>query len=103
MLSGDSAPFPAQEIKRKTPVLNDPVFRGQSTNIEEVQDHATRWLSTYNNERPNMGVVGMIPIQKLKAAWILLIRHSKNGVIAGQVTIRKIFPSLRKGFFFDYR
>ncbi len=36
--------------------------------IEEVQDHATRWLWTYNNERPNMGIGGMTPIQKLKAA-----------------------------------
>ncbi len=24
------------------------------TTIEEVQDAATRWLWTYNNERPNM-------------------------------------------------
>lgn len=36
--------------------------------IEEVQEHATRWLWTYNNERPNMGIGGMTPIQKLKAA-----------------------------------
>jgi len=36
--------------------------------IEEIQDHATRWLWTYNNERPNMGIGGMTPIQKLKAA-----------------------------------
>ena len=36
--------------------------------IEEVQDHATRWLWTYNNERPNMGIGGMTPMQKLKAA-----------------------------------
>jgi len=36
--------------------------------IKEVQDHATRWLWTYNNERPNMGIGGMTPIQKLKAA-----------------------------------
>ncbi len=36
--------------------------------IEDVQDHATRWLWTYNNERPNMGIGGMTPIQKLKAA-----------------------------------
>ncbi len=36
--------------------------------IEEVQDHATRWLWTYNNERPNMEIGGMTPIQKLKAA-----------------------------------
>ncbi len=36
--------------------------------IEEVQEHATRWLWTYNNERPNMGIRGITPIQKLKAA-----------------------------------
>ncbi|MEM6479857.1 MAG: integrase core domain-containing protein, partial [Pseudomonadota bacterium] len=36
--------------------------------IDEVQGHATRWLWTYNNERPNMGIGGMTPIQKLKAA-----------------------------------
>jgi putative transposase len=38
------------------------------SSIEEVQDHATRWLWTYNNERPNMGIGGMTPTQKLKAA-----------------------------------
>ncbi len=37
------------------------------TSIEEAQDHATRWLWTYNNERPNMGIGGMTPVQKLKA------------------------------------
>ncbi len=36
--------------------------------IEDVQDHATRWLCAYNNERPNMGIGGMTPTQKLKAA-----------------------------------
>ena len=36
--------------------------------IKEVQDHATRWLWTYNNERPNMGIGGLTPAQKLKAA-----------------------------------
>ncbi len=36
--------------------------------IEDVQDHATQWLWTYNKERPNMGIGGMTPIQKLKAA-----------------------------------
>ena len=36
--------------------------------IEDVQDHATRWLWTSNNERPNMGIGGMTPIQKLTAA-----------------------------------
>jgi len=38
------------------------------TSIEDVQDHATRWLWTCNNERPNMGSGEMTPMQKLKAA-----------------------------------
>tara|TARA_R110000796_G_scaffold18507_3_gene56062 strand:- start:59 stop:352 length:294 start_codon:yes stop_codon:yes gene_type:complete len=36
--------------------------------IEEVKDHATRWLWTYNNERPNMGIGGITPAMKLKLA-----------------------------------
>lgn len=33
--------------------------------ISEVHDHATKWLWTYNNERPNMGLGGITPAQKL--------------------------------------
>jgi len=33
--------------------------------IEDVQNHATSWLWTYNNERPNMGLGGITPQQKL--------------------------------------
>lgn len=33
--------------------------------IEQVQDHATRWLWTYNHERPNMALGGITPMQKL--------------------------------------
>jgi len=33
--------------------------------LEEVQNHATRWLWTYNNERPNMALGGITPKQKL--------------------------------------
>ena len=33
--------------------------------IEEVQEYATRWLWTYNHQRPNMGLGGITPIQKL--------------------------------------
>jgi putative transposase len=36
--------------------------------IEEVQDHATRWLWTYNHERPNMAIGGITPKQKLALA-----------------------------------
>lgn len=36
--------------------------------IEEVQKHATRWLWTYNNERPNMAIGGITPKRKLNLA-----------------------------------
>jgi putative transposase len=36
--------------------------------IEQVQDAATRWLWTYNNERPNMALGGFTPKQKLAMA-----------------------------------
>ena len=36
--------------------------------IEEVQEIATEWLWTYNNERPNMGNGGITPAMKLKMA-----------------------------------
>jgi putative transposase len=36
--------------------------------IEEAQDTATEWLWTYNNDRPNMGIGGLTPAQKLKLA-----------------------------------
>jgi putative transposase len=34
--------------------------------IEEVQDMATKWLWSYNNERPNTAIAGIPPRQKLK-------------------------------------
>ena len=34
--------------------------------LEEVQQEATRWLWTYNNERPHMGIGGITPQQKLE-------------------------------------
>lgn len=36
--------------------------------IEEAQDSATRWLWTYNKERPNMGTGGITPAMKRKHA-----------------------------------
>lgn len=36
--------------------------------IEQVQQEATRWLWTYNNERPNMALGGITPMQKLSLA-----------------------------------
>jgi transposase InsO family protein len=39
-----------------------------SKSIEEAQEFATQWLWAYNNERPNMGIGGITPAQKLKTA-----------------------------------
>jgi putative transposase len=36
--------------------------------IGEVQEFATKWLWTYNNRRPNMGLGGLTPAQKLAIA-----------------------------------
>ena len=36
--------------------------------ITHVQDFATRWLWAYNNDRPNMGIGGITPKQKLRMA-----------------------------------
>jgi putative transposase len=36
--------------------------------IEEAQGFATKWLWTYSNDRPNMGIKGITPAQKLKMA-----------------------------------
>ena len=36
--------------------------------IEDIQDFATRWLWTYNHDRPNMALGGITPKQKLALA-----------------------------------
>ena len=36
--------------------------------IAEVQDAATEWLWTYNNERPTMALGGITPAQRLAQA-----------------------------------
>jgi len=36
--------------------------------IKEAQDHATQWLWTYSNDRPNMAIGGITPAMKLKNA-----------------------------------
>lgn len=40
--------------------LNQHIF----DSIEHAQDEATKWLWTYNNERPNMAIGGITPAQK---------------------------------------
>ena len=41
--------------------LNQQIF----DTIEQVQEQATRWLWTYNNERPNMANGALTPVQRL--------------------------------------
>ena len=36
--------------------------------IQEAQEQATKWLWTYNNDRPNMAIGGITPAMKLKRA-----------------------------------
>ena len=36
--------------------------------IDEVQNFETRWMWIYNHERPNMGLGGITPKQKLAVA-----------------------------------
>ncbi len=36
--------------------------------VSDGQDFATRWLWTYNHERPNMALGGITPIQKMALA-----------------------------------
>ncbi len=44
--------------------LNQNIFE----NIKGVQDQATEWLWTYNNDRYNMAIGGITPVMKLKQA-----------------------------------
>lgn len=40
-------------------------------NLDEVRDYATQWMWRYNHERPNMGLGGISPKQRLAmAAWL---------------------------------
>jgi transposase InsO family protein len=44
--------------------LNQRIF----DTIQKVQEQATKWLWSYNNERPNMANGGLTPLQKLAMA-----------------------------------
>ncbi len=50
--------------------------------IDEVQNFETRWMWTYNYERPNMGSGGITPKQKLAVAVpVSTFNLGKNGGI----------------------
>ena len=50
-----------------------------------MQESATQWLWTYNNERPNRAVGGVPPIRKRMAAYPLFLTSVKNGGITGSI------------------
>jgi len=41
---------------------------GHWSSLEEVQEFATRWMWSYNNDRPNMALGGFTQKQKLAMA-----------------------------------
>lgn len=49
-------------------VRNEYLEMNEFTSIEHAQEEATKWLWTYNNERPNMAIGGITPAMKLKDA-----------------------------------
>ncbi|OOW92915.1 hypothetical protein Xvtf_21265 [Xanthomonas campestris pv. vitistrifoliae] len=56
-------------VQRYTPTSPDPPRpRPLFDTIDQVQDKATRWLWTYNHERPNMALGGITPAMKLAMA-----------------------------------
>ena len=61
---GDCLQSPKGERYNRT-VRHEWLGQYNFSTINEVQDHATQWLWTYNNERPNMGLGGITPAQKL--------------------------------------
>jgi len=50
-------------------VLHDWLTQHLFGSISEVQEYATRWAWTYNNERPNMALGGNTPKQRLALAF----------------------------------
>lgn len=47
--------------------------------IEKAQKQSTKWLWTYNNDRPNIGIGGFTPAMKLKMAVQFYKRTPLNG------------------------
>ncbi len=47
--------LPAERVVRALEQIIEWLDMNEFTTIEQAQEEATRWLWTYNNERPNMG------------------------------------------------
>ena len=62
--------------RSKTPISSGLTGRCDTTglahymfdSVADVQDYATKWLWSYNHERPNMALGGITPKQKLSIA-----------------------------------
>ena len=57
-------PYAAKLSKQITICLDEDSW----LSLEEVQEFATRWMWSYNNDRPNMALGGFTPKQKLAMA-----------------------------------
>jgi putative transposase len=55
-----------RQKSRLLPSIQNKLLEQFVAGIEEAHHHATQWLWTYNNKRPNMGIGGITPAQKLK-------------------------------------
>ncbi|SFD78436.1 Integrase core domain-containing protein [Salipiger profundus] len=74
----------------KTELLDLHIFE----TIDEVQQIATEWLWSYNNDRPNIGNGGMTPAQKLRmAAQILRPSPRENGGLPIDFSSRSLFAA----------
>ncbi len=45
--------------------------------IKHAQEEATKWVWTYNNERPNMAIGGITPVQK-RSMGMPMLRETKT-------------------------
>lgn len=60
---------PAYERYNRRTVRYDWLAQNLFGSLEELPHGATAWLWTYNNERPNMALGGIIPRQKLAGKY----------------------------------
>ena len=60
--------LPAERVIRALGQIIEWLAQYLLESIREVQAFATRWLWSYNHERPNMALNGFTPMQKLTMA-----------------------------------
>ncbi len=68
--------------------------------VEEVQRHATQWIRTDNNERPNMAIGAVTPATRLKAmklaAWFHTRSPWKMGGLPSELQVMNCWQRARR-------